>query len=200
MMERRLNLPRSVGIWNSGVTLFPLALANCNGVLPFASLASIFILRHSCLCVSLYLSFPCICHCICLFYLYYDFHEIFPKFSMASTHSHKVHCWRRQNAKRVMGVHSWSLMSLRIPSSFSFWTMMWCKNSYAAWWLLGKPSWGVGGILRSSLDVQIFVPWNNCNWMWILSIFSLFELVETNFTEATLNWPWKSKTEILLQT
>ena len=42
--------------------------------------------RHSglCLCLS-----PCICDCICFFfYLHYDFHDIFPKFSMASTHIH----------------------------------------------------------------------------------------------------------------
>ena len=30
---------------------------------------------HSCLCLS-----PCIRHCICLFYLYYEFHDISPNF------------------------------------------------------------------------------------------------------------------------
>ena len=36
------------------------------------------------LCVCLFLS-PCICHCICLFYLYYDFHDIFPELPQGST-------------------------------------------------------------------------------------------------------------------
>ena len=40
-----------------------------------------------CLCLS-----PCICHCICLFYLYHGFHNIFPKFSMASRHSPNIPC------------------------------------------------------------------------------------------------------------
>ena len=32
-------------------------------------------LGHSCLCFS-----PCICHCPCLFFLYYTFHDLSPKF------------------------------------------------------------------------------------------------------------------------
>ena len=49
----------------------------------------------SCLCLS-----PCICHRICLFYLY---HDIFPKFSMASRHSRNISRSRREDALRVEG-------------------------------------------------------------------------------------------------
>ena len=37
---------------------------------------------YLCLCICLS---PCICHCICLFYLYYDFHDIFPELPQGST-------------------------------------------------------------------------------------------------------------------
>ena len=41
-----------------------------------------------------------LCHCLCLFYLCYDFPDIFPKFSIASTHSAMVNCFESKNASR----------------------------------------------------------------------------------------------------
>ena len=67
-----------------------------------------------CLCFS-----PCICHCICLFYLYYDFHDIFPKFSMASTHSPNTPRSSHGNASRIGGWRrgGWGPFTLCVDNS-----------------------------------------------------------------------------------
>ena len=58
-----------------------------------------FILWHSCLCLPL--SF--ICHCICLLYLYYDFHDIFPKLPNIPAHTLRELRGRQQSIQGIEG-------------------------------------------------------------------------------------------------
>ena len=59
----------------------------------YSLFSDILVFVFVCLCV-------CISPCICLFYLY---HDIFPKFSMASRHSRNISRSRREDALRVEG-------------------------------------------------------------------------------------------------
>ena len=58
---------------------------------------------YLCLCLC-----PCLSPCICLVYLYYGFHDIFPKFSLASTHSPNISRSWHEYAMRVEGGAQWA--------------------------------------------------------------------------------------------